>query len=460
MCKDMIAVEGQATLEEAVQRTVITLERGNIFADAVRRSHFLNCYDRNNSQGVLPIGDDLLELRAFSSGEYAITLLPEEVIGNGETNPHSYANHNGERVRFFNKEEGNELAGKTVYIIATPSINADWKPDQIVFRMQIATRTAKHLGAKKVYAVFSEFPFARQDRGISLYNREKAGSSREEDKKKHAGQTDYVSSVLLGLMIHGCDGVVTLHHHSGHVQETASDCLGVLGRRRDARYVFDLSPTPLIARYLQIADIISENERANNGEGIIFIAPDEGAIPFVESVKEMTGYTNAGFAHIDKKRLRANDEGALKGILVPGEGFTGDYEGKVGIVLDDMIDTFGTANNALNKFPRELTRVIMYATHGIFAGRAEDLLRKHKRVSDVIVMDTRPGGLRILGAGPKRKVIPLQPAHYFAHALAHCVEQNKAPIAFYAQLFRDQPAYFDNLFKVNFFSQHYSKTRQ
>lgn len=453
----MTSVEGQATLEEAVQRTVITLKRGNIFADAVRRSHFLNCYDKHNPQGVLPIGDDLLELRPFSSGEYAITLLPEEVAGNGETNPHFYTNRQGERVRFFNEEEGNELLGKTVYIIATPSIDADWKPDQMVFRMQIATRTAKHLGAEKVYAVFSEFPFARQDRGINLYNRAKAGGSKDEDKKRHAGQTDYVSSVLLGLMVHGCDGVVTLHHHSGHIQETASDCLGILRRDRNARYVFDLSPTPLIARYLQITDIISEKERENNGEGIIFIAPDEGAIPFVEGVKEMTGYTNAGFAHIDKKRLRANDEAALKGILIPGQGFTGNYEGKVGILLDDMIDTFGTGNNALNKFPPELSRVGMYATHGIFAGRAEDLLRKHKRVSDVIVMDTRPGGLRTLGAGPKRKVIRIQPAHYFAHSLAHCVERNRDPVAFYTQLFKEQPAYFDRLFKVEYFSQHYTR---
>ncbi len=453
----MVATEGSATLEEAVRRAVITLKSGSTFADAIRKSHFLNYYDRYNPLGVLPIGDDLLEFRPFSSSEYAITLLPEEIAGNGrETNQYFYVNREGQKVRFFNEEEGNELSGKTVYIVATPSIDADWQPDQTVFRMQIAVRTAKHMGAEKAYAVFSEFPFARQDRGINLYNRGKDGST-DADKKKHAGQTDYVSTVLLGLMVHGCDGVVTLHHHSGHVQQAARDCLGVLGKNRDTQYVFDLSSTPLIARYLQQTDIISDTERANYGEGIVFIAPDEGALEFVRSVKEMSGYRNAGLVQIDKKRLRANDESAMKGILIPQDGFTEKYEGKIGIVLDDMVDTFGTMNLALNKLPKELQRVVMYATHGIFAGHAEDLLRKHKRVSDLIVMDTRQSRLRHLGAGPKRKLTVLQPAQYFAHALAHCVEQGKDPVPFYEKLFQENPAFFDNLYKGKRFDQHYSK---
>jgi ribose-phosphate pyrophosphokinase len=451
----MVIAEGQATLEEAVRRAVITLKSGNTFADAIRKSHFLNYYDRNNQSGVLPIGDDLLEFRQFSSGEYAVTLLPEEIKGNGrETNQHFYVDDRGERVRFFNDEEGNELTGKTVYVVASPSIDADWQPDQTVFRMQIAMRTAKHMGAERAYAVFSEFPFARQDRGIKLYNRAKDGST-DADKKKHAGQTDYVSTVLLGLMVHGCDGVVTLHHHSGHVQEAARDCLGVLGRDRETQYVFDLSPTPLIARYLQETDVISNDERRNDGEGIVFIAPDEGALEFVRSVKEMTGYRNAGLVHIDKKRLRANDEGAIRGILVGDK--ENNYDGKVGIVLDDMVDTFGTMNLALNKLPSEIQRVVMYATHGIFAGHAEDLLRKHKRVSDVIVMDTRQSRLRHLGAGPKRKLTVLQPAQYFAHALAHCVEQGRNPVAFYQEVFQVNPAFFSGLYKVKRFDQHYSK---
>ena len=126
----MVATEGSATLEEAVRRAVITLKSGSTFADAIRKSHFLNYYDRYNPLGVLPIGDDLLEFRPFSSSEYAITLLPEEIAGNGrETNQYFYVNREGQKVRFFNEEEGNELSGKTVYIVATPSIDADWQPD-------------------------------------------------------------------------------------------------------------------------------------------------------------------------------------------------------------------------------------------------------------------------------------------------------------------------------------------
>ncbi len=320
----------------------------------------------------------------------------------------------------------------------------------------MAIRTAKHIGAERAYAVFSEFPFARQDRGIGLYNRGKE-SALEADMLKHSGQTDYVSSVFLTLLVHGCDGVVTLHHHSDHADKIATDCLGVLGRKRDELYLFNLSPNPIIARYLQTTTILTDREKENNGAGIVFISPDKGALEFVQRMREMTGYTNSGLAYIDKKRLRANDPGALSGLLVPVEPFDGNYTGKTGILPDDMVDTFGTMNQALDKLPVEITRFITYATHGIFAGQAEDRMRKHRRLTDAIIMDTRPERLRDLGAGAKRKVTLLQPANYIAHALANCVEQRREPRAYYDQLFRENPAFFDALVRVKAFDQHYSK---
>ncbi|MBI5073150.1 ribose-phosphate pyrophosphokinase [Candidatus Woesearchaeota archaeon] len=452
----MTTPEGHATLEEAVRRVVIPLKTGNSVADAITRSQFLNWYDHENPLGVLPIGDDLIEFKPFSSSEYSITFLPEETPGNGrETNPSFYIRE-GKQQRYFSDELGKELAGKTVYVVATPSTNPHWQPDQVCFRMQIAARTAKHLGARKMYAVFSEFPFARQDRGIGLYNREKDGSV-EADKKKHAGQTDYVSTVLLALMVSGCDGVITIHHHSGHIDKAVQDCLGILGRKRDEQYMFNLDPVPILARYLQTTDILSDNEKRNNGDGLLFIAPDDGAVDFVERIKEMSGYRNAGLGHIDKKRATANDPAALKGMLQLHDGRIEDYAGRTAIVPDDMIDTFGTMNMAINKLPGEIRRVVMYATHGIFAGRAEDLMRRHRRVSDVIVVETRPSRLYNLAAGAKRKLTMLGATEYVAHALAHCVERGIRPQEFYAKQFAENPAFFDRLFRETRFPQHYTR---
>lgn len=315
----------QPTLEEAIKRVVIPLKRGNSIAFGIQESRFVNYYDKRNRQGVLPIGDDLIEFAPFSSGEYALTLLPEEAAGNGrETNPQIFVDKNGTEKRYFHDSIEKPLLGKTVYFVASPSTDLIWQPDQTIFRMNIAARTAKHIGAEKVFAIFSEFPFARQDRGVNLYNRITEGSA-EPDKRKHAGQTDYVSSVLLGLMVHGCDGVVTLHHHSAHVQAAARDCLRVLGRNPEEQYVFDLSSTPIIARYLQTTDLFSEQEKRNNGEGLLFIAPDKGALEFVKTVKDMSGYSNALLASIDKKRLRANDPSAIKGVLAAEDGYEGNY---------------------------------------------------------------------------------------------------------------------------------------
>src|SRR3989338_2777492 len=128
------------TLEEAVNRVVIPLKRGDSTADAIRKSRFINYFDGENTSGVLPIGEDLIEFTPFSSGEFAITLLPEEVQGNGrESNPQTYQ-HDGISERYFKDALGNELNGKTVYFVASPYTEGNWQPDQVVLRMAMAIR--------------------------------------------------------------------------------------------------------------------------------------------------------------------------------------------------------------------------------------------------------------------------------------------------------------------------------
>ncbi|MFA6889061.1 MAG: hypothetical protein WC254_06215 [Candidatus Woesearchaeota archaeon] len=448
-----------ATLEEALQRVVIPLKSGNSLAGAVRASHLLNFYDRSNRRGVIPLGDDLIDVRRSSSAEPLLTLLPEEFETDGRVFKPKQYHHDGRLVRFFSDHLGGELEGKTVYFVATPSTNAYWEPDQMVFRMQLAIRTAKRMGAEKAFAVFSEFPFARQDRGESEYSR---GSTLEEiakDRKKHGGQTDGVSFVLTGLMVNGCDGVVDLHHHSGHVELAAADCLKQLGMA-ERRFVYDIRPTYLIARYLETSDLLPEELKANYGEGIVFISPDQGALSFLREVREASGLVNSGLAWMKKTRLRPNDPTAIGPTeLIPVDGSNGNYAGKVGITMDDIIDTFGTMKNALEHVSEEIPRFIVYSTHGIFAGDAEQHMRRYDRITDVLLLDTRPSRLRALGADAKRKVTILKPGHMLAYVLAQCVEKGIDPNQHLAELFKQNPAFFDELYKTKQFDQHYSKEK-
>ncbi len=448
-----------ATLDEALRRVVIPLKQGNSIADAVRKSHFLNHYDSQNPRGVIPLGDDLIEFARFTSLEFALTVLPEEFQVEGRSfRPALYKDAFGERRRFFSEKLGSELEGKIVYFVITPSTNDFWRPDQIAFRMQIATATAKELGAEKVYAVFSEYPFARQDRGENAYNRADENGSTDKDRKKHGGQTDYVSVLLRGLIANSCDGVVVLHHHSGHFETAAADCLRHMDKSSGKRYVFNIQPTFLLARYLQTTDIIPEEYKANAGEGIVFISPDAGALEFTHAIRGLAGFTNSQIAYINKRRLRANDPSAIQeGILIPVDGSSGDYKGKIGITADDMADTFGTMSNALNLVPSDISRFLVYASHGIFADKAEDRMRRFERITDFIVMDTRPSRLRVLGADAKRKVTILKPAQMLAYALAQCVEKGINPNMHFAELFKRDPSVFDKMYKEKRFDQHYSK---
>ena len=448
---------GRTTLDDALNRVIIALKPGNKFPHSLWASQFLN-YVRGEGRdavGVLPYVGDVNTVSNFSARERRFMLVPGEHGSGGKhpLNTHTYLDASGIDRPFFSQKLGWEFEGKTVYIATTPSTDMSWRPGEQVFNMAQSTQTAKDLGAERVIAVFSEFPFARQDRGVkSKYLRDLANGGIEKDRLKHGGQTDYVGVVLRALMANGCDGVATMHHHSGHFADAAAACLEELSMETSMPYAYNLIPSPLIARYLMNGnDVLTDEDRANNGEGILFIAPDEGALEFVKEVRRMSGYTNSGLAYIDKVRTIANDPTSLKGKLFFVDGCDESYEGKTGIVLDDMIDTGGTLANALNELPDGIKRFVVYATHGLFNEGAEERMRTHSRISDLLVMDTRPSRLRVLDPGMQTKLTILRPGSYFAHALAHCVEPGRDPHTFYNGVFEKNPGFFDQLVSVRSF---------
>lgn len=437
-----------ATLEEAVGRVVIPLRGRNPIAHAMRRSEFFNYFNDQNPQGVMPSEELMIRLTSFSSGECSLTLLSHE---KDEEKQHYYTNRDGEKTRYFNSYLGKELKGKKVYIVATPS--TQWSPEEIVLRMQFATQTAKDLGAERVTALFTEFPFARQDRGVNKYTRGSDDDAILKDKKKHFGQTEYVGIVLRSLLVNGCDDIITLHHHSGHVQRIMDDALTYLQLDKTKNHLINIDPTPLVALFLRETALFSEYEKADNGNKLVFIAPDEGALPFVERMREQTLYTSAELAYIQKTRSRPNDPTAMTAKLIPVNGSKGEYDGKTGIVLDDMIDTFGTMSNAIKELKEGINRMVMYTTHGIFSEQAEERMRDHPRISNVIVMETRPSRLADMGPEAKRKLHVIQPARYLAHAIAQCIERGVDPNSYYQNMLQGSPSSFKNLRKIKTYDE-------
>lgn len=91
---------------------------------------------------------------------------------------------------------------------------------------------------------------------------------------------------------------------------------------------------------------------------------------------------NANVAMIDKRRTGPNVAVAMN--------IVGDVEGKVAIILDDMIDTAGTLTEAAKAVIKNgAVSVIAVATHGVLSGPAIERIERSS-IDKVIITDTIP----------------------------------------------------------------------
>ena len=113
------------------------------------------------------------------------------------------------------------------------------------------------------------------------------------------------------------------------------------------------------------------------GDNIVIVAPDEGA---VKSATRVSGKLNVSAATIFKNRERANVVGSMC--------LMGDVRGKVAILIDDMIDTAGTACKAASILKENgASYIFMLATHGLFSGPALERI-KGSEFNKIVVTNT------------------------------------------------------------------------
>jgi ribose-phosphate pyrophosphokinase len=113
------------------------------------------------------------------------------------------------------------------------------------------------------------------------------------------------------------------------------------------------------------------------GNNIVIVAPDEGA---VKSATRVAGKLNLSAATIFKNREKAN--------VVSQMCLMGDVSGKVAILIDDMIDTAGTACKAASILKQNGAKhTFMLATHGLFSGPAIDRITE-SNFEKIIVTNT------------------------------------------------------------------------
>jgi ribose-phosphate pyrophosphokinase len=210
-----------------------------------------------------------------------------------------------------------------------------------VMELLLIIDALRRASANRITAVIPYFGYAKQD-------------------KKTKGR-EPISAKLVANMIEraGAERIVTLDLHAAQIQ-------GFFDIPVD-----NLMAAPTLCNYLKNQDL--------QGDRIVVVSPDAGGVPRAEM-----------FA----KRLKSNLAVIIKRRPEPDVSevthIVGDVQGKIAVVVDDMISTGGTlvkAAEALRK--RGATDVYTLATHGIFAGDAIAQF-ENSEINRVIVTNTIP----------------------------------------------------------------------
>ena len=195
--------------------------------------------------------------------------------------------------------------------------------------------------ASRVTAIIPYFGYARQDR--------RPRSSRVPITAKVAARM---------ISVAGTDRVVTVDLHADQIQG-----------------FFDIPVDNVYASPLTLADIWKHY----TSEEIIVVSPDVGGVVRARAIAKRL---DADLAIIDKRRPRANEATVMNLI--------GDVEGKICVLVDDMIDTAGTLCSAAGALKDKGARkVVAYCVHPVLSGPAIDNI-SNSRIDEIVVTDTIP----------------------------------------------------------------------
>ncbi len=221
-----------------------------------------------------------------------------------------------------------------------------------VMELLLMIDALRRASANRITAVIPYYGYAKQD-------------------KKTKGR-EPISAKLLANMLQtaGAERIVTLDLHAAQIQ-------GFFDVPVD-----NLMAAPHMCNHLR-------NEKLF-GEKIVVVSPDAGGVPRAEFFAKRLKSTLA----VIIKRRPEPDVSEVTHIV-------GAVEGKIAVVVDDMISTGGTlvkASEALLK--RGATEVYCLATHGIFAGDAVAQF-EGSAIRKVIVTNTIPKSAHPEGLGSK-----------------------------------------------------------
>jgi ribose-phosphate pyrophosphokinase len=271
--------------------------------------------------------------------------------------------------RFKNEECRIEIRenvrGAEVFVLQSICNSPSGSVNDSLMELLLMIDALRRASANRITAVVPYYGYAKQD-------------------KKTKGR-EPISAKLVANMLEtaGAERLVTLDLHAAQIQ-------GFFNIPVD-----NLTAAPTLCNYLKKLNL--------EGDGIVVVSPDAGGVPRAENFAKRL---KSSLAVIIKRRPEP-DVSEVTHIV-------GEVEGKIAVVVDDMISTGGTlvkAAEALMK--RGATDVYTLATHGIFAGDAVKQFES-SAINKVIVTDTIPLSGEI---GPGSRIIQESIAQTLADAI-------------------------------------------
>ena len=209
-----------------------------------------------------------------------------------------------------------------------------------LMELMILIDACKRASARQITAVLPYYGYARADR-------------------KTAGRESITAKLVANLITEaGANRVLALDLHSAQVQG-----------------FFDIS-----LDHLYGAPILVDYIRQKQLSDVVVVSPDIGGVARARAFAKRLN--DAPLAIVDKRR-QAHNQAEVMNVI-------GDVQGKVAILVDDMIDTAGTICAAAKILRREgASQIFACATHALFSPPAIDRLLACD-LEEVIVTNTIP----------------------------------------------------------------------
>ncbi|ADD40999.1 ribose-phosphate diphosphokinase [Stackebrandtia nassauensis] len=264
--------------------------------------------------------------------------LAEEIgehLGVAPTPTDAYAFANGELFVRYRES----VRGCDAFVVQSMSAPINrWLMETLIM-----VDALKRGSAKRITVVLPFYPYARQD-------------------KKHRGREPISARLVADLLkTAGADRILTVDLHTAQIQG-----------------FFDGPVDHLFA----METLASYMEQKYAGRPLAVVAPDAGRVRVAERWADRMGGVPLAFVHKSRDPLRPNE--------VVANRVVGDIEGRVCLLVDDMIDTGGTICRAAELLDSAgAADVVIGATHPIFSEPALERLDKAP-ASEVVVTNTLP----------------------------------------------------------------------